>query len=131
LGARLESLCKYYGTQILISDQTYERIDKNKIKVRPIDRVIVKGKSLPVSIYEVLHEHHYMSKDPESLSFYLTAFKLFQDKKFQEAKIIFEQILIGNSNDKASQRILELCQNYLANPELVGEFFDVTIMKEK
>jgi adenylate cyclase len=131
LGARLESLCKYYGTQILISDQTYERIDKNKIKVRPIDRVIVKGKSLPVSIYEVLHEHHYMSKDPESLSFYLTGFKLFQDKKFQEAKIIFEQILIGNSNDKASQRILELCQNYLANPELVGEFFDVTIMKEK
>ena len=86
LGARLESLCKHYGAQILISEYTLARIDTTKIKYRPIDKVIVKGKTTPVQIYEVLHAYHYLTKDPEAFSFYMTAYSLFMKKQFQEAK---------------------------------------------
>ena len=131
LGARLESLCKHYGAQILISDMTLERLDLTHIKVRPIDKVIVKGKSIPVGIHEVLHPHHFMSKDPESLQFFLEGYKLFQAKKFSEAKSVFEQVLMGNEEDRPSRRFRDLCQKYLEQPELVTENFDVTTMKEK
>jgi len=53
LGSRLESLNKYYGTNILISDSTYEEI-KELIFCRQLDTIQVKGKSQAVTIYEPL-----------------------------------------------------------------------------
>ena len=131
LGARLEGLCKYYGVQILISSFTRDRLDLTQIKTRPIDKVIVKGKTIPVEIFEVLHPHHFMTKDPETYDFYHLAYQAFQNKKFDEAMNIFNQILLANEEDKASKRYKNLCQKYLDNPELISENFDVTIMTEK
>lgn len=131
LGARLESLCKHYGAQILISEMTLARLDLTHIKTRPIDKVIVKGKSKPVEIFEVLHPHHWMTKDPESLSFYLKATQLFQEKDFTGAMNIFGQLLMANEKDKPSKRFYELCKKYIERPELVTEDFDVTKMTEK
>ncbi|MFL5809409.1 MAG: adenylate/guanylate cyclase domain-containing protein, partial [Flavisolibacter sp.] len=131
LGARLESLCKYYGTQILVSDMTLERLDLTNIKTRPIDKVIVKGKTTAVGIHEVLHPHHWMTKDLESLSFYLTAYGLFQKKNFEASLNIFEQLLMANEDDKASKRFRDLCKKYIQNPELVSENFEITTMTEK
>ena len=131
LGARLESLCKHYGAQILISDMTLERLDLTKIKTRPIDKVIVKGKTTAVGVHEVLHSHHWMTKDPESLSFYLTAHSLFQKKNFVAAMDIFNQLLIANDMDKPSKRMRDLCKKYIDQPELVTDQFEVTTMTEK
>lgn len=131
LGARVESLCKYYGAQILITDFTLERLDLTNIKLRPVDQVIVKGKTTPVGIHEVLHEQHPMTKDPEGHTFYMMAYKLFMEKKFQEAYAIFEQICLGNENDKATKRIKNLCKKYIDDPSLVTETFYVTTMTEK
>jgi adenylate cyclase len=52
LGARLESLNKDYGTRIIISQATRERL-KGRYDIQPLGDVIVKGKSLPVAIFEV------------------------------------------------------------------------------
>lgn len=131
LGARLESLCKYYGSQILISDMTLERLDLTHIKTRPIDKVIVKGKTQAVGIHEVLHPHHWMTKDPESLGFYLTAYAMFQKKNFAGAMDIFNQLLMANENDKPSKRFYDLCKKYVDHPELVTENFEITTMTEK
>jgi adenylate cyclase len=130
LGARLEGLCKYYGTQILISEYTLERIDKN-IQARPIDKVIVKGKTRPVEIFEVLYSFHPMKKDPEALNFYVTAHKLFLMKNFQGALEIFEQLLLSLEDDKPTKRLRDLCRKYIDHPELVTDSFDVTKMTEK
>jgi adenylate cyclase len=131
LGARLEGLCKYYGTQILISEYTLSRLEPNTVKVRPIDNVIVKGKTKPVAIFEVLHGWHPMTLDPETLNFYLRAWDLFRKREFTSALVIFEQILIGLENDKPTKRLKELCKKYVEHPELVDEYFDVTKMTEK
>jgi adenylate cyclase len=55
LGARLESLNKEYGTQIIISEFTVNSLkDKTRYNLRPLGQVTVKGKSVPVEIFEVL-----------------------------------------------------------------------------
>jgi adenylate cyclase len=52
LGARLESLNKQYGTRIIISDATRQRLI-GRYACRPLGEVVVKGKTHPVAIFEV------------------------------------------------------------------------------
>jgi adenylate cyclase len=53
LGARLESLNKEYRTHIIISEATRSRL-KRGYEIRPLGHVVVKGKTLPVDIFEVV-----------------------------------------------------------------------------
>ena len=53
LGSRLESLNKQYGTRIIISDATRERLSR-PYQLRPLGDVVVKGKTQPVAIFEVV-----------------------------------------------------------------------------
>jgi adenylate cyclase len=53
LASRLESLNKEYGTSIIISDATRSRLEGD-YKVRPLGSAVVKGKSRPVDVFEVV-----------------------------------------------------------------------------
>jgi adenylate cyclase len=53
LGSRLESLNKDYRTRIIISDATRARLTGD-YNIRPLGDVIVKGKTRPVSILEIV-----------------------------------------------------------------------------
>src|SRR3989344_4924227 len=54
LGSRLEGLTKQYGVSIIISESTYEKVkDKKEFSFRKLDLVAVKGKSIPVTLYEL------------------------------------------------------------------------------
>ncbi|HEX6463985.1 MAG TPA: adenylate/guanylate cyclase domain-containing protein [Vicinamibacterales bacterium] len=53
LGSRLESLNKEYKTRIIISDATRTRLE-GQYEMRPLGDVIVKGKSRPVAIFEII-----------------------------------------------------------------------------
>ena len=131
LGARLEGLCKYYGTQILISENTLNRIDTQVIKTRPIDKVIVKGRTQAVGIYEVISKIHFMGMDPEIHQHYLTGWQYFGQKNFPGALQIFDDILAKYPADKPSKRLKSLCEVYIQNPALVDASFDITKMSEK
>lgn len=52
LGSRLESLNKQFGTRIIISEATRERLT-GQYTFRPLGEVVVKGKTHPVAIFEV------------------------------------------------------------------------------
>lgn len=52
LASRLESLNKEYGTRIIISEATYERV-KDGFRTRALEPVKVKGKTESTMIYEV------------------------------------------------------------------------------
>ena len=56
LAARLESACKQYAARILISENTFAKL-RGTYRSREIDRVVVKGKTEPVSVYEILDYH--------------------------------------------------------------------------
>ncbi|GBF48653.1 adenylate cyclase-like protein [Leptospira ryugenii] len=59
LASRIEGLTKHYQCNILISEATYEKVNgkfsaSEGFVIREIDTVIVKGKSKPITIYEVI-----------------------------------------------------------------------------
>ena len=53
LGSRLESLNKQYGTRIIISASTRALLT-GRFQCRPLGEVVVKGKTQPVAIFEVV-----------------------------------------------------------------------------
>jgi len=53
LGARIEGTNKVYKTNIIISEFTYEHV-RQDVVVRELDLIRVKGKELPVKIYELV-----------------------------------------------------------------------------
>lgn len=55
LAARLEGANKTYGTKSLVSEAVYDMV-KDRFVCREIDLLTVKGKTLPVRIFEVLQE---------------------------------------------------------------------------
>jgi adenylate cyclase len=60
LGARLEGLSKSYGVPIIIGEATHNSFDQppDGAEMVLLDRVIVKGKTIPVAIYGIIpHEN--------------------------------------------------------------------------
>jgi adenylate cyclase len=53
LASRIEGLNKTYGTSILISEYTYERVKDEFSSVREVDSVRVRGREQPVRLYEL------------------------------------------------------------------------------
>jgi adenylate cyclase len=53
LGARLEGTNKQYGTNVIISEFTYGLV-RDRVIVRELDNIRVKGKNKPVLIYELV-----------------------------------------------------------------------------
>jgi adenylate cyclase len=52
LGSRLESLNKEYGTRIIISKTTHDRLS-GRYRFRPLGDAVVKGRTQPVEIFEL------------------------------------------------------------------------------
>jgi len=54
LASRIEAITKRYGTGLLISEHTRDRLaHPEALHLRPVDRVQVAGKQRPVELYEV------------------------------------------------------------------------------
>lgn len=66
LASRLEGANKEYGTKILITEQVHEKIMRQFI-CREIDLLTVKGKTIPVRIYEVLDSTKHTDRDMRHL----------------------------------------------------------------
>jgi adenylate cyclase len=62
LGSRLEGVNKVYGTNIIVSEFTYEHI-KDHFICRELDYIRVKGKYLPVKIYELMGKKDEVTSD--------------------------------------------------------------------
>lgn len=131
LASRLESACKAYNARILISENTYIRL-RGTYRTREIDRVVVKGKTEPVSIFEVLDYH-----TPETfpnLTDVLGQFRngLFQyrEKKWEKAIQSFTEALRLNKNDIICQEYINRCTALLASPP-GNEWDGVTVLTSK
>ena len=131
LGARLESSCKYYGAQILISEYTFARLEEGKFVTRLIDHVRVKGKTQPVSVYEVLYSYHAFMMDPKALAKFKIGYQLFIDAKFEDALSIFTALHEKYPGDESSNRLKESCQFWITNPPEEDEDHTITTRTDK
>ena len=131
LGARLESLCKHYGAQILISEYTFERIDQTKFTCRQIDNARVKGKLNAVGVYEVLYAGHPFEIDNVSFTNFVAAYELFKNAEFAPAITLFKTILESQPDDMATNRLLAQSEKYQKNPPKESEDHTITTMTTK
>ena len=117
LAARLESACKQYGAHVLVSEYTMAAL-KGTFRSREVDRVVVKGKTQPVGVHEIL-DYHTPESFPnvvEVLSLFKDGLEMYRGANFSAAKEAFVQGLSLNPDDKASAMYVERCDLLLANP---------------
>ena len=131
LAARLESACKQYGAQLLISESTRSRL-RGTYRMREADRVVVKGKTEPVVIHELLDFQNEASFPAavEVLGHYRDGLERYRAARFQEAIRCFRQALALHPQDRLSSLYAERCSHYLSNPP--GDDWDgIWVLKEK
>jgi adenylate cyclase len=122
LAARLESACKQYNASILISEFTRAKL-KGTYRMREADRVVVKGKTVPVDIYEVLDFHteqtfpHLM----EALGHYQEGIRRYRAMQWQPAIGSFEQCLALAPEDFLPRMYIKRCRFLEDNPPDVGD----------
>jgi adenylate cyclase len=115
IASRLESINKLYGTSIIVSEFTYQ-LTKEVFIFRKLDLIAVKGKTVPVTIYELVGERNEVEES--KLNFILKFEKgvdLFQKREWETAKNIFNELLKKN-NDLASRVYFERTNYLLKNP---------------
>jgi len=103
LGARLEGLTKKYGVHIIVSENTknqFTKIRDYNLIFRLLDIITVKGKTVPVKIFQPLIDN---SLNQSLVKNYTRAFDLYFRGDFKNAYQIFSQL--AGLGDAASQQM--------------------------
>jgi adenylate cyclase len=90
LGSRIEHMNKEYGTNILISEFTYDQVKDEFSNLRRIDVAPVRGRREPVGIYEMMLPQRY--KDFDWVADFNRAYELFHADKVKDAQKLFEAL---------------------------------------
>lgn len=117
LASRIEPLNRIYGTRILISESTYEEV-KSDFETRLIDRVIVKGRSEPILIFELMAKAGELEDARKPfVNTYSQGWRHYQAREWQKA---FEKFGLAadlsSHSDRASLLLLERCGRYIHTP---------------
>ncbi|NEP77870.1 MAG: GAF domain-containing protein [Okeania sp. SIO3B3] len=115
LSSRVEGLTKNYGVSLLITDQTWIRLNNPlEYDFRFIEQVKAKGKTKSVALFEVF------SADPPELKEakivtkekFEKAVLLYYQRSFLEAAHLFKECLEYHSGDRAARSYLERCNRH-------------------
>ncbi len=115
LGSRLEGINKEYGTHIIVSEFTRARLPSEYV-VRELDRVKVKGKKLPVTIFEVMGKGELPERRLLAQKFE-AALQLYYAENFVEAQALFQGLA---DQDPTSAIYVERCEQWRAEPPESG-----------
>lgn len=116
LASRMEGLTKLYGVSIIISERSlFSLSDPTKYRFRFLDRVQVKGKKEPVSVFEIFD-----GDSEDIIALKLKTHKQFElglvhyhRRAFEEAKAQFEGVLRQNPKDKAARFYLRRLTHFM------------------
>lgn len=131
LAARLESACKQYSARILLSEYTVAKL-KGVYRLREVDKVVVKGKTEPVGVFECLdyHDDATFPELQEVLGCFNEGVKLYRKQEWDRASGFFAKALAANPQDSLSQIYIDRCDLMKANPP--GDEWDgVWVMTSK
>ena len=113
--ARVESLTKHYGVLFLITREAYAKLSAPPL-TRLVDKVLVKGKTLPLELLDV--RHPFSPDNFEAVATrYNSAFTDYGRGDFAEAERKFAA-LRDDEQDKPSALMAERCRELSANPPL-------------
>ncbi len=133
--ARLDVLTKQYGANILVTEHIANPGDhtpENSFGLRYLGKVLVKGKSSAVGIYECFDGDApaIQQKKRESLEEFREAIGQYFSLAFAKAESSFEKIVRFNPGDMVSKFFLEKSKQYQLGHLPVG-WTGVEVMQEK
>ncbi len=121
LAARLESLTKEYGVGILVSEHIVKAVPE--VVYCEMDRVRVKGKLEPITIYEPMGKKGSLSDAQlDDIEAFHKALGYFVKQKFDETAEILQRLKAANPNRKVYDLYEERIAYYRENPP--GENWD-------
>ncbi|MFA4921102.1 MAG: CHASE2 domain-containing protein [Candidatus Neomarinimicrobiota bacterium] len=128
--SRFEGANKQYGTYMMIGEETYRRAG-DKIEVRILDRLVVKGKLKPITVYELLGRKGQVEPEMMQIStFFTEGINLYWDRQWDAAIAAFQKAIGVRGDDNPAQVFIDRCHIYKENPpgpDWQGEF----VMKTK
>ncbi len=115
LGSRLEGITKEYGVALLVSQHTKD--EAPEFIYREIDRVRVKGKELPITIYEPLGLIEDLSQELLScLDLYNRLLTAYRNRDWLGALAYCEEIIRDYGTHRLYELYRERAQHYLHKP---------------
>jgi adenylate cyclase len=116
LGARLEGANKQYGTSIIISEFT-RKLVKNKVRVRELDSVRVKGKKKPVRIFELRGMDDLPQIEQDLIiDVWLQGLAHYKECKWYQALTEFKRVLRYFPTDGPTRVYIKRCLDFIENP---------------
>lgn len=127
IASRVEGLTRYYREPLLLTGAVYKDV-KDLIPCRFIDKVAVKGRRSAVSIFSA---HMELSPGLEKgLKFYHAGVKRYYERRFAEALKYFNAAAVHAPGDRATERFIRRCREYIKSPPAAG-WTGVVVMREK
>lgn len=115
LGARLEGLTKAYGVDIIVNETTRNAVPEFIFK--ELDRVRVKGKKKPVTIYEPIGHKNDIDKSVTSeISRYKQALRIYHQQQWDKAEMEFFNLSQSYPDCKLYSEYLNRINRYRSNP---------------
>ncbi len=113
LSARLETSTRTFGVDLLITENTMAQIEqRDNFHSRSLGAVLVKGKNIPITIYEIYSSNSAVElqlKD-EYAALFDEGIKHYHAKRFLEASSCFRQVLSKNPRDLPAEYFLQQCK---------------------
>ncbi len=113
LASRLEGLTKVYKQKLLITGPLYQAV-KDKLPVRAIDRVAVKGKSKGVSIFTAAT--NLKDQEAEAWQLHNTAMKYYYGRQFDHAAKALQGVLSLVPDDYVARLFLQRIEEFNKQP---------------
>jgi adenylate cyclase len=130
LGSRLEGINKEYKTHIMISEFTNAMVKEKGMNTRPVDLVAVKGKKLPVAIYELIAEGAIPQEVQDQIGYTTEAFDLYKKQEWDKSIEMYKKAIDAVKGDPTAQLFIDRCKDYKGDPP-GDDWTGVHIMKTK
>jgi adenylate cyclase len=116
LASRLEGAGKEYGTRIIISEDTYRQASDG-VEVRELDLIRVKGKEMPVRIYELLARKGKLDEMGQKVrDLFAEGLAHYRRQDWSGAISRFQRILALTIEDGPAQTFIKRCQEFKQAP---------------
>jgi len=116
VSSRLEVINKVYGTEIIVSENVYNKCP-DEFEFRFLDRVSLLGRNECMNIYELITLKNEIAKKEIKINeYYETGLKYYFDQNWIDALKYFNTVIKYRHNDMPAKLMRERCLLYRKNP---------------
>jgi class 3 adenylate cyclase len=124
LAARIEGLTKTFSTPLLITNHTVARLtNPQQYAMRVVGQVRVKGKTVPVTVYEVFEADPQLVREQKlaTASCFAEAVILYEEQRWDAAAQLFQICLDQNPLDQVARIYRDRCQFEPTKPVVLSD----------